>query len=169
MGKKLDAKQMFSEAYEDFNDAIFRHCYFRISDRERAKELTQETFMRVWEYLDGHEEVENIRVLLYKIANNLVIDEYRRKKTTSLDAMQEQGFDPQATNEAPPFQNIEIKEVLLILKNLEPKYKDLFVMRYVDDLSIKEIAELTGEKENSVSVRIHRATNQIKEFIKKHE
>lgn len=160
---------MFSGAYEEFNDAIFRHCYFRISDRERAKELTQEAFMRIWEYLDGDRPVDNVRALLYRIANNLIIDEYRKKKPISLDALGEKGFDPPAEERMPLGTIMEVKEIMPILDTLEVKYKEVFIMRYIDDLSIKEIAEIIDEQENNVSLRIHRATNQIKKIIENHE
>src|SRR6266566_458854 len=87
-------EQLFIQVYDQFADAIFRHCWFRVSDRERAKDLTQETFVKVWKILDRGESVENMRAYLYRIANNLIIDHYRKKKDVSLDLLQEDGFEP---------------------------------------------------------------------------
>src|SRR3989338_4735544 len=87
----------FLQAYEAYNDAIFRYCYFRVYDRERARELSQETFMKAWEYLSRTgKKIENLRAFLYKIATNLIIDNSRQKgkKTVSLDQLHEEGFDP---------------------------------------------------------------------------
>ena len=67
-------EEEFLRAYEEFADAIFRHCYFRISDREVAKDLTQETFTRTWKYIvDGEApEMEIIKVI--KILESYYID-----------------------------------------------------------------------------------------------
>src|SRR3990167_4352630 len=89
-------KQEFAKAYDEFADAIFRHCYFRLSNREKAKDMMQETFMRVWSYMEKGNTIEftKIRPFLYKTASNLIIDEYRRNKhELSLDLLREDGFE----------------------------------------------------------------------------
>ena len=83
------AEKKYLEAYEKFADGIFRHTYLRLGDREKAKDLTQETFLKVWQYLIGCKSVVNFKAFLYKVASNLIIDETRKKKTDSLDKMQE--------------------------------------------------------------------------------
>lgn len=159
-------EQEFLKVYEDLADSVFRHCYFRISDREKAKDLMQETFKRYWEYLDrSSAEVSNIKAFIFRIANNLLIDSYRRKKEESLDALIEDGFDP-GENDDSILDLATGRELKDILAELEPKYRDPLVMRYVDDLPVKEIAALLGESENVVSVRIHRALKKLKEIIK---
>src|SRR3989344_4975700 len=93
---KETLKREVAKAYDDFADAIFRHCYFRLSNRERAKELMQETFMRVWGYIERGNTIEftKIKPFLYKTASNLIIDEYRRNKNeVSLDRLREDGFE----------------------------------------------------------------------------
>ncbi len=158
-------KKEYLRAYDDLSDAIFRHCYFRVSNRERAKDLAQETFIKVWEYTVIKKNiVQNMKALLYKTANNLIIDEYRKKKAFSLEALQEKGFEP-ASND---HNNIEAvfsaKELLKLIERLQPKYKDAVVMRYIDGLSPKEISEITGENENNISVRINRGIKQVREL-----
>jgi DNA-directed RNA polymerase specialized sigma24 family protein len=93
-GTQSDLENEFMQAYDNFADAIFRHCYYRVFDRERGKDLMQETFMRAWQYLNKGEKVLNMRAFLYRIANNLIIDESRKKKEQSLEQLQEAGFDP---------------------------------------------------------------------------
>lgn len=165
MKPKLDPQKMFLEAYNDFNDAIFRHCFFRISDREKARELTQEAFMRYWSYLSQNKNIQNIKALLYRIANNLIIDEYRKKKTDSLEELSEKGFEPSDARLEIHTDSIEIKEIVVMLNKLDNKYKQAFVMRHIDGLSLKEIAEATGESEGNISIRIHRATKQLKNLL----
>src|SRR5437868_4029919 len=92
-------EQGLTEAYDQYADAIFRHCYFRLGNRERSKELMQEAFCKAWEHLSKGKDIEHVQAFLYRIAGNLVIDEIRRIKRrpeTSLEHLQEEGFDPAA-------------------------------------------------------------------------
>lgn len=152
-------ERKFLKAYDELSDAIFRHCYFRVFNRERAKELMQETFMRAWENIG---EVQNLKAFLYKVANNLIIDESRKKKAVSLEDMQEEGFDIPDDKKDRPMNILAGKELIKILERLDPKYRQVIMMRYLDDLSPKEIAEATGESENNVSVRIYRGMEQLR-------
>lgn len=155
----------FLAAYDQYADAIFRHCYFRAFDRERGKDLMQETFMRMWGYLSKGGEVLNMRAFLYRIANNLLADEARKKKEMSLDKLQEDGFDP-GLDETPMMQSkIEHSRVLRSLSRLDSSYRDMIIMRYVNELSPSEIAEVTGESANAVSVRIYRGLKQLRSSL----
>ena len=157
-----ELEQTFLAAYDEYSDAIFRHCYFRVFDRERGKDLMQEVFMRAWQYLNKGEEVQNMRAFLYRIANNLIIDESRKKREASLDRMQEEGFDP-GIDETEKMQNrIEHGRVVQELKQMDDGYRDILVMRYMNGLSPSEIAEVTGESANTVSVRIYRGLKQLR-------
>lgn len=160
---KIGAEKQFLEWHNQFADAIFRHCAFRLSDREKAKDATQETFIRLWKYLSEGKEVLNIRAILYKIANNLIIDEYRRKETFSLDQMQEEtGFDPGYDLRGDIETKDDYAHALTLIESLPPLYRDALIMRHIDGLSVKDIAHSTGETENVISVRIHRAIEKLK-------
>ena len=92
-------EKSFLKLYDRTADAIFRHCFFRLFDRELAKEFTQEIFLRGWKELtDTTKEVKYPKALLYKIANNLIIDYKRKKHEESLETMQANGFDPAGNN-----------------------------------------------------------------------
>src|SRR3989344_1290409 len=166
-------KAGFTKAYDEYADAIFRHCYFRLSDRERAKELMQETFIRTWDYmLKRNERIENLRAFLYKTANNLVIDEYRKARgNQSLETMEENGFQP--GNDESVTDEVSVKldseRVLKVIKEVDIKYRQAVIMRYIDDLSPKEMAKITGESQNNISVRINRGIKQLREILENEE
>lgn len=159
-----DTKQAFLATYDEYADALFRHCLFKTSDRELAKDLLQETFMKVWTYISSGKKVGNMRALLYKTLNNLVIDEYRKKKTGSLDVLAESGFDPREESPTNIADIIDGERAITLLSKLDDPYKDALFMRYVSGLEISEIAEITGEAENTVSVHIHRGMKKLKEI-----
>ena len=159
-------QEEFLRLYDDYADAIFRHCYLRLGDRERAKDLMQETFMRVWQYVADGTAISYGRALLYRISNNMIIDQYRKKKNISLDVLGEEGFDPPSREDADTIERgIDQHQVVKAIRDhLDPRISQVIVMRYVDGLTPKEIAGMIHETENAVSVRIHRGLKKIKEL-----
>lgn len=163
MAEELKAK--LKAAYDEHADAIFRYCCFKVSDREKAIDLTQDVFIKVWMYLLQGNQVENMKALLYKVARNLIIDEYRKKKFDSLDVMSDAGFEPVDHGQLDTISIVEAGLLVDRIKELPDAYSEVVFMRYVDDLSVKEIAEALGEHENNVSVRIHRGLHKLKASI----
>ncbi len=170
---KTSIKLRFKEAYDEHSDALFRFAFYKLSDREKAKDVVQDTFVKVWEYLVSSEkaggiEIANVKALLYRIATNAIIDNYRKKKELSLEAMMDDGFDP---NDARHSHDAIIDEseadlVIRAVHTLEAEDRAVILMRYIDGLTVKEIASITGQRENTVSVRIHRALKMLKETLK---
>ncbi|MDP3741458.1 MAG: sigma-70 family RNA polymerase sigma factor [bacterium] len=165
MEKELETS--FLQAYDKYSDAIFRYCYFRVFEREQARDMTQETFMKTWEYMSSGKQVDNLRAFLYKVANNMVIDFSRKKKSSSLEELQEQGFDPSLDERSATDAHLDLEIVLGHLSQVEPKYREAILLRFVEDLSPQEIAGITGESANNISVRINRGIAQLKSILEK--
>lgn len=164
-------EEEFAGIYDTYADAIFRHCYFRVFDREQAVDLMQETFMKTWEYLAAGKEVQHMRAFLYRTANNLIIDQARRAKLRqeeSLEDLQEKGFDVRGEDGAAFGTSLDEQRVVATIARLEEPYRSAVLMRYVDELSPKEIAEALGESPNVVSVRIHRGLQQLRSLLPPH-
>ena len=158
------SEEQFLTWYDEYADAIFRHCAFRLSDREKAKDVTQETFIRLWNYVREKNEVLNVKSFLYKIANNLIIDEYRRKETVSLDRLQEEsGFDVGFDDRKRIETEDEFARIKKVIDTIPKDYREAFILRHIDGLSVKEIAVIAGVSENVISVRIHRALSKIQQ------
>src|SRR6266404_3028281 len=169
-----DFEQQFKDGFERYSDELFRHCAMRISDRERALELTQDTFMRTWDYVRKGGEVRELRPFLYQTLRNLIIDEYRKAKMHSLEALVENTegatvetmlpADESNTLEA-AMERLDAKQALKRVSDLPELYQEVLLLRYVEGLSPKEIAGIVEESENVVSVRLHRALKKMKEML----
>ncbi|MDX1608365.1 MAG: sigma-70 family RNA polymerase sigma factor [Candidatus Spechtbacterales bacterium] len=160
-----DLQEKYLRIYDKQSDAIFRHCYFRVSDRELALDIMQETFTKTWQYLADGGEIKNIKAFLYKVANNMVIDYYRKKKATSLENITEQGVQfATAEGEGKIKRHVDKELALQYMEDLDDAYKQVLLMRYVDDMRVKDIAKTLDETENAVSVRIHRAVKKIQKL-----
>lgn len=165
-GSDHESDQLFLQAYDDYAEAIFRHCALRLSDREVAKDLMQDTFMKTWSYLQKGKKVDNIRAFLYKTANNLIIDTVRRnshRQHSSLEDMQEAGFDIGDEKPSDHMKNrVDGSIALEMLHSIEEPYQTALILRYVDDLQPREIAELLEVSPNVVSVRLHRGLEKLR-------
>ncbi len=163
--KKGDA-EAFGLIYDQFLDRIYRFIYLKVTNREEAQDLAQQAFMKAWEAINRFEdEGLPFSSWLYRIARNLVIDFYRvQKNNVSLDEslvvlhsddLEEQLFKNQ--------KNEEIKEAL---KDLTGEQRDIIILRFVDDLSYKEIGKII--KKNPAALRIlqHRAINKLRKNVK---
>lgn len=172
-GKEIE--RAYLEAYESLNDALFRHALFRISNRDRAQELVQDTFLKTWDYLQGGGEVEQYKAFLYRILNNLIVDEYRKKKSSSLDEILDNDtgeMEAKMSEGSVREREEEYDEASMLEKiraripELPDTYRDVITMRYIDGLSPKEIAAMVGISENVVSVRLHRGTHKLRDLCK---
>ncbi len=162
-----DAAALIEDAYDQYADAIFRHCYLRLSNREVGKDLMQETFVKAFVYAGKGQKIDNIRALLYRIANNLIVDYVRKAKETSLDALQEAGFDPTGVDDNTLIQRLDEQRIIRELAKLTPDDRKMITMRFIDELKPQEIAAVLGLSANVVSVRIHRALKELKLLLKK--
>lgn len=165
------APQQFLAWYEEYADALFRHCFFRVSDREEALDIVQETFMRTWEYAAKGKELQYPKAFLYRVAGNLIIDRSRKKKALSLDLLRENGFDPKdGYREESTHAAIDLVRLLKRMEvSLDAKYREVLMLRYLDGFKPQEIARMLGESENAISVRIHRAVKQVQQLAQAYE
>jgi len=164
----MDPKQQdFLKTYDTHSEAIYRHIFFRVYSKGRADELVQDTFMKTWQYLEAGHEVENIRAFLYRVANNLVIDESRKKKEQSLDVLLEESdaFEPSEDGRKTTEQNILLRQVLETMHRLGDDEREILTMRYVDDMEPREIAEVLQITPNNASVRLNRAMQALKKHF----
>jgi len=156
----------FLEAYDQFAGALYRHAFFRVFSKQIAEEILQEAFLRAWQYVSHGRKVENWRAFLYRILNNLIIDEARRKKETSLDQLLEEAFPEPAGDQHRQIERlILLRDVINQLRELPEDSKQVMLLHYVDDLDIGEIAQILETTTNNVSVRLHRARMMLKTKI----
>lgn len=169
----VTTEKIFLEAFDAHADALFRHASFRLSNRERAADLTQETFLKAWEYVRSGGEIRSYKSFLYRVLNNLIIDEYRKAKEDSLDKIVDE--DPveatellavgsRSEEEGRLHDELLIEKIRVLIPRLPTALREAVTLRYVDDFSPKEIAELLNVSENVVSVRIHRGVVRLRKL-----
>lgn len=164
--KKHKDKQAFIEAYDLYIEQIYRFVYFKIGSKEDAEDITSQVFLKCWNYIyEGNlESHDTLKPLLYKIARNTVIDHYRSskdKQNVSLENAEELSDEKQNLElglaVGMDFQKI-ITEKLPLLKE---EYRDVIILRFINELSVSEIARILGKTSGNIRVLIHRALQSL--------
>jgi len=160
-------REEFSEFYDKNIDKVFRFVYLRVDTTETAQDLTSLAFLKLWKKQSS--EISNPTAFLYRIARNQIIDFYRQKskKPISLDKVGEIA-DFQVAQ--PTFSQkieltLEMERIKKVLYNIKPVYADVIIWHYVDEMPIKDIAQVLEKKEGNVRVLLHRALNALKEQL----
>lgn len=167
MNDSHQKEKEFLDAYQQYADAIYRHCYFRVYNKDLAEDLTQETFIKTWKYITEGKEIENIKAFLYRVAVNLIIDHSRKKTVLAFNDIKEKEASLRLYSiESNIIDSLEIKEIIAILGGLDESYRQVITMRYINQLSPPEIADVLGISTNAVSVKINYAMKKLREKIK---
>jgi len=107
-----------------------------------------------------------MKSFLYHILNNLIVDEYRKHKTTSLETLMEKGYEPSTTDAINLMTILDGKAAFLLIERLPEMYRRVMRMKYVQDLSLGEMSVLTGLSKNTIAVQLHRGLEKIKLLYK---
>lgn len=163
----------FLKVYDFYTPKLFRHAYYRIGSKEVAQDIAQQVFFKTWQYLmTKNNKIDNLNAFLYRSTNNLIADYYRKAERGNITIDDEDGnteiekklsTEPSYINEID--HDLEIEKVKKVLNNLKPEYQDLITWRYLDDLSINEIAKVSGKSKNAVYVGIHRSLKELQKII----
>ncbi len=160
--QKTDRQLVLTVAHRDYEKGLNLYAFFKVHDRAVSEDLVQETFVKTWSYLVKGGKIDIMKAFLYHILNHLIVDEYRKHKTVSLDILFEKGFEPSAGHAARLFNFLDGKAALLLIHKLPEKYQKVVRMRYVQDLSLKEISLITGQSKNTIAVQVHRGLEKLK-------
>jgi len=166
---KADIAGKFEKIYGEESDAIFRFCLARVSNREQALDLVQETFLRMWQSLLLGQDIKNNRAYLFTVAHRLVIDWYRKKKSVSLESiMYKDGDMERDVADEKTGSGLEGgaegRYLLDKINELSPTSRDPVYLSYVEGLSPGEIGDILGISANATSVRINRGIAELRKI-----
>lgn len=157
----------FSQAYDLFSENIYRFFYWRTSSKAIAEDLTSQTFLKIWEHLRNEKIIEHWSSFVYKVAHNLLVDYYRTNKDlldeTILNNIPDEKNNKENINSVID-NDLDRQKLLKHINKLPEDYQDIIKLRYIDDLSFKEISNITGKNMNSLYVTLHRAIKQLKQL-----
>ena len=161
-----DTENILKELYDEHVDALYRYAYFKLqSNEEEVLDILQDAFYKLWIELTKGKKIDNPKSYLYRMVSNKVIDFYRKNIPVSLDEQIETIWDTLADStdvENITHAKLEVEKIYRILAWLDDFDKDIFLLRFVEELSPKEIAQRYDADVNSITVRLHRLKDKVK-------
>ncbi|MFA6430194.1 MAG: RNA polymerase sigma factor [Candidatus Paceibacterota bacterium] len=155
-------KGVMTVAHHDYEKGMNSRAFFKVHNHETGEDLVQDTFMKTWKYLVKGGKIDVMKAFLYHILNNLIVDEYRKNKTSSLDMLLEKGFEPSDDSSNKFLNFLDGKKAILLIKELPEKYQKIMHMKYIQMLSIEEISVLIMQSKNATTVQLHRGLEKLK-------
>jgi len=160
--QRKQRQRVLTTAHHDYEKGLNSYAFFKLHDHEIGQDMVQDTFMKTWMYLIKKGKIDLMKAFLYRILNNLIVDQYRKNKTASLDVLLEKGYEPSMNPSERLMNALDGKKALLLIQRLPQKYQKVMRMRYVQDLSLKEMSLITGESKNTLAVQLHRGLAKLK-------
>ena len=164
--QEISLRAVLTAAHLNFEKKLNVHAFFKLNDHELGEDLVQDAFIKTWKYLVRGGKIEIMRAFLYHILNDLIVDEYRKHKTSSLNVLMEKGFEPSTGKSDRIFNLLDGKALVLLIAQLPETYQKVMRMKYVQDLSITEMSLITGQSRNSITVKAHRGLKKLKLLYK---
>ncbi|MFQ5942701.1 MAG: RNA polymerase sigma factor [Anaerolineales bacterium] len=162
----------FGTLYTRHLDAIYRYVFFRVSDVPLAEDLTEEVFVRAWTALPNYEpRGHRFTSWLYRIARNLVVDHYRKQSSRASedDTGMENLPDPQILPEDQIANQQDLASLARAVQQLGDDEQHVIILRFVEGLSHREVAEVIGKSEGASRVIQHRALEALAELVEANE
>ncbi|HLS36387.1 MAG TPA: RNA polymerase sigma factor SigW [Bacillota bacterium] len=172
--KKGD-QQAFEPIVSFFQNRIFYHCYRMTGNAHEAEELAQEAFIRAYVNIDSFDQNRKFSTWLYRIATNLTIDRLRKRKPDYYLEQPIKGTDnlnmysQLASGEDMPEEEVERLElqdqIQKYVLSLSMIYRSVIILRYIDELSLKEISKVLDIPLGTVKTRLHRGREALREKL----
>lgn len=165
-------KEAFSELVSTYSASLYWQVRRMVLSHNMADEIVQETFLKAWKSIDKFRADAKIYTWLYRIAINEslnYINKQKRVKELSIGIDDDNRYLVENVVSDPYFDG-DAAEVLLqnAINTLPPKQKQVFLLRYYEELTYADIVELTGISEGSLKASYHHAVNKIKKYIEEH-
>lgn len=122
--------QKITDLYASYKEALYLYAVARVSTKEKAQDVVQETFTRVWQYIIEGNSILHEKSFLYTTAHHLIIDEYRKKKSISLEGIMNTYEEPSITLEEAIIDTVELSHVMDCINKLPPMYRSVLTLRF---------------------------------------
>ncbi len=157
----------FGSLYDRYQAMIYRFVFVKVGRREDAEDITHQVFMAAWQSIRGYKDLGHpFSSWLYQIARNMVVDHYRaRKSETSLEKMDPDYFVVPASAQFDLATKLEIERVRAAIAALKPDYQDVIIMRFIEDLPLRDVARAMDRTEGAIKLMQHRAIKELKKSL----
>lgn len=166
---KAGDRDAFGYLYTEYLTPIYRFIYFRVKNQQEAEDLTQHVFIKAWEAMNRYQEKGfSLSAWLYVIARNTIIDFWKKKKADLVDEP-EKIFghleDPKADHHRDMEQQERRVELLKAMQKLSDDQQTILTLKFINELSNKEIEEITGKNQDAIRALQYRGIKALRQYI----
>jgi RNA polymerase sigma-70 factor (ECF subfamily) len=158
----------FGLLYDRYQTQIYRFIYLKVSHREEAEDLTHQVFLKSWQNIGGYKfQGFPFSSWLYRIARNQIIDYYRGKKNNlNIEEISELKIDDSSVEIIEILDNnSDVKKIKEAIKQLNPNHQDIIILRFIEELSLKETASALKKSEIAVKLLQYRDVKNLKKIL----
>ncbi len=163
--------EAFGRLYDEHFPRIYRFIFIKVSRKQDAEDLSHQVFLSAWKNIRNYTHKGlPFSSWLYKIAHNAVIDFYRTKRVhIDIDDVGEEklGLSPGPAHEVEV--SLEMERVRRALQTMKEDEQNVLIMKFVDELGNREIAEALGKTEGAIRVIQHRALKSLKKLLENYK
>ena len=172
-GLRRRDSDLLDRLIEKYQHRLLRYLVYLTANREFAEDLFQETWIRVLERGNQYNGTSRFETWLFAIARHLVIDNSRKKSTVSLDALMEprEGAMPMefASGQRTPYDLALLQQngehLMSALQAVELVQREVILLRFQEEMSLEEIAQVTGAPLSTVKSRLYRGLEALKPMM----
>lgn len=165
---------VFNRLYDEFHQDVFQFLIYLVKNRQTAEDLMHEVYVRVLKAYSRFEGKSTEKTWLFSIAKNVAIDHFRKTAVRKRHLFDFFDWETQELPSIGPLpeelavMNDEMKDLLQALDECTGDQKMVVIMRYFQDLSISETAQILGWSEGKVKTTQHRAIHKLRDKLTGH-
>ena len=168
-GTRDDAEARFAQLFDEYSAPIFNYVLRMVADRDRAADITQDTFIKAYRKLHTVTDENSTRSWLYRIATNTAIDDMRRRRMVTPMGDDAPTFanrpDPRPGPEAQAMAATLDERVQRALSTLRPNHRQCLLLSDLEDMSAQQIGEVMGLSYAAVRTLLCRARGEMRRAL----
>lgn len=168
----------FRKIYNEFKNKIFNYFLFKTSfDKELSEDLTEDVFEKVINNINSLRTESNLKVWIYRIAHNILVDYFRKKKELLIFDNEDENIEKKtlSLNINNDFignvidEKIKSESIKKYINELNETDKYLIALKFFDDLDYDEMEEIIGKNKIALRTGVSRALKKLKDIINKYQ
>lgn len=163
-----DRPELFGLLYDRYLQKVYRKAYSFVHDQDLAQDLAQDIMVKVYRQLHKFGGKSRFSTWLYAISYNFCVEYYRKHKKLHLQPLDTK-YDLSEEVEDNEWMDGRCKQLKLALERISSEDKTILLMKYQQDLSIKELTERLNISDSAAKMRLARARQRVKELIQEKE
>jgi RNA polymerase sigma-70 factor (ECF subfamily) len=162
-------KEVFGELVDRYQKKLIRYGRKFLFSSENIEDLVQDVFIKAYQNMQSFDTKQKFSPWIYRIAHNTFINELKKHARTPLSLFDFDTLIPHLAYDDPATKEREQKEMRLLidqsLQKLAPKYREIIVLYFLEELNYKEIADILHIPTGTVGIRLTRAKKQLKKYL----